>query len=95
MYTFLFFSFNIAGGMVRDKSSLAVSTVMPSSRARPAVGSQVTIQSEQEKQLRKMYRKEEKKMTKQVKDLQSVGVTDLATQLQLLGFDPRELKKER
>ncbi len=81
--------------MAKDKSSGVADTARPSSRSRPAVGSQVTIQSEQEKQLKKMYRKEEKKVAKQVRDLKSVGVTDRATQLQMLGYDPSELKKER
>ena len=90
MYTNMY---SPAGSMKGKHSSAG--TVRPSSHSRPAVGSQVTIQSQQERQLRKMYRKEEKKVAKQMKGLESVGVTDHATQLQLLGYDPAELMKER
>jgi len=88
----IFFNFSSAGSGKGRGSSLSAGTVCPRP---PAVGSQVTIQSELEKQLRKIHRKEEKKVARQMKGLESVGVTDHATQLQLLGFDPAELKKER
>lgn len=76
-------------------ASSAVGARLPPHHARPALGVQVTIQSEQEKQLKKYFRKEEKKMAKQMKELEAMGVEDHATQLQLLGFDPAELRKER
>ena len=66
-----------------------------SSQPRPALGSQIVIHSEQEKQLKKLARKEETKIAKQVKDLQAAGVEDHETQLQLLGYDPELLRRER
>jgi hypothetical protein len=68
------------------------SGVQPS---RPALGSQIIIQSAEEKQLKKVVRKEEKKMAKQVKDLEAAGVEDHETQLQLLGYDPQVLRRQR
>ena len=62
---------------------------------RPALGSQITIQSLQEKELKKTVRKEEKKVARQVKGLQAAGVEDHETQLRLLGYNPEELRKER
>ncbi len=59
---------------------------------RPALGSQIIIQSKQEKQLKKLVRKEEKKIAKQVK---AVGGGDHETQLQLLGYDPEVLRQVR
>ena len=49
-------------------------------------------QSEQEKQLRKQFKKEEEKLAK--KELQ-VASEDQATHLQALGFNPLDLRKER
>ena len=60
---------------------------------RPAYGSQVVIQSEQEKQLKKFFRKEEKRMAKQVRDM--APTEDHAAQLKRMGYDPVEMKKER
>ena len=60
---------------------------------RPAYGSQVVIQSEQEKQLKKFFRKEEKRMAKQVKDM--AATEDHATQLKRMGYNPIEMRKER
>ena len=83
------------------KPKAAVPSVVPAPGsssnvpARPALGSQITIQSEQEKQLKKFYMKQEKKMARQVKGLQAAGVDDHETQLQLLGYNPEELRKER
>ena len=49
-------------------------------------------QSEQEKQLRKQFKKKENKLVK--KELQ-VAYEDQATRLQALGFNPLDLRKER
>ena len=74
----------------------AVASSGPRSQVpRPAVGSQIIIQSAEEKQLKKLVRKEEKKIAKQVKDLEAAGVEDHETQLQLLGYDPLEMKRQR
>lgn len=73
------------------KSSVTHFSVQP----RPALGSQVIIQSEHEKRLKKNYRKEEKKIAKQEKDLKAAGVDDYETRLRLLGYNPDELRKER
>ena len=62
---------------------------------RPALGSQIIIQSAEEKQLKKLVRKEEKKIAKQVKDLEAAGVDDQETRLQLLGYDPEVLRRQR
>lgn len=56
---------------------------------KPAYGCQVTIQSEQEKQMMKMYRREEKRERKRGKgtddDFSDAGLT----------FDPREMRLQR
>lgn len=56
---------------------------------KPAYGCQVTIQSEQEKQMLKMYRREEKRERKRGK-----GTDDDATDAGLT-FDPREMRLQR
>ena len=67
------------------------SAMVPSAQpSRPAFGSQVTIQSEQEKQLKKFFRKEEKKLAKQAKEAQNIDPS--AAQYQ---FNPELLKRER
>ncbi len=71
------------------------SSAHSSMQTRPILGSQIVIQSEQEKQLKKSLRKEEKRIAKQVKDLQAAGVEDHETQLQILGYNPDELRRER
>ena len=73
----------------------SLTSVAPSGHVRPAISSQVTIQSEEEKKLIKRNRKEERKIAKQVKALQSFGVEDHEAQVDLLGFNPEELRKER
>ncbi len=60
---------------------------------RPAYGSQVVIHSEHEKQLKKFFRKEEKRMTKQIKEMPADE--DHVSQLRKFGYDPVELRKER
>lgn len=74
---------------------LSSSSNYSSAQARPALSSQIIIQSEQEKQLKKSIRKEEKRIAKQVKDLQAAGVEDHETRLQILGYNPEELRRER
>lgn len=74
---------------------MASSGTRSSVQARPALGSQITIQSEHEKQLKKQARKEEKKVAKLVKGLEAAGVEDHETRLQLLGYDPEVLRRER
>ena len=51
-------------------------------------GCQVTIQTESEKKLSKLYRKEEKKMAKRQEDEQE-------EYYKALGFDPQELRAQR
>lgn len=57
---------------------------------KPTYGCQVTIQSEQEKQMLKMYRREEKKERKRFKGGDEGDSTDA-----LLTFDPREMRAQR
>ena len=53
----------------------------------------VLLQSGEEKALRKLLRKEEKKLARGRKE--GAGGDDHATQLKALGFDPGELRKQR
>uniref|UniRef100_A0A672FSE4 Activating signal cointegrator 1 complex subunit 3 n=1 Tax=Salarias fasciatus TaxID=181472 RepID=A0A672FSE4_SALFA len=57
---------------------------------KPAYGCQVTIQSEQEKQMMKMYRREEKKERKRGKGVDEADSSDA-----VLTFDPREMRAQR
>lgn len=57
---------------------------------KPAYGCQVTIQSEQEKQMMKMYRREEKRERKRGKGADDGDATDAA-----MAFDPREMRALR
>lgn len=57
---------------------------------KPAYGCQVTIQSEQEKQMMKMYRREEKKEKKRAKGGDDADSSDAG-----LTFDPREMRTQR
>lgn len=57
--------------------------------AKPTYGCQVTIQSEQEKQMMKMYRREEKRERKRGK-----GTDDDSSEAGLT-FDPREMRLQR
>lgn len=57
---------------------------------KPTYGCQVTIQSEQEKQMLKMYRREEKKERKRFKGGDEGDSTDA-----LLTYDPREMRAQR
>ncbi|XP_013879087.1 activating signal cointegrator 1 complex subunit 3 [Austrofundulus limnaeus] len=57
---------------------------------KPAYGCQVTIQSEKEKQMMKMYRREEKKEKKRVKGTDDADNSDAA-----MTFDPREMRAHR
>ncbi|XP_053736130.1 activating signal cointegrator 1 complex subunit 3 isoform X1 [Synchiropus splendidus] len=58
--------------------------------SKPAFGCQVTILSEQEKQLLKMYRREEKREKKKGK-----GADEIDAAEGLLVFDPREMRTQR
>lgn len=58
--------------------------------AKPTYGCQVTIQSEQEKQMMKMQRREEKKDRKKGKGAEEGDSSDAA-----LAFDPREMRALR
>ena len=87
---------DLTGDAVRGKGlPSGVGGMHASAHVRPAPCSQVVIQSQQEKDLKKFYRKEEKKMTRHMKGLEAVGVVNHAAQLQLMGYDPTELRKER
>ncbi|XP_030580581.1 activating signal cointegrator 1 complex subunit 3 [Archocentrus centrarchus] len=57
---------------------------------KPTYGCQVTIHSEQEKQMMKMYRREEKKERKRAKGADEGDSTDA-----LMTFDPREMRAQR
>uniref|UniRef100_A0A4W6ERU2 Activating signal cointegrator 1 complex subunit 3 n=1 Tax=Lates calcarifer TaxID=8187 RepID=A0A4W6ERU2_LATCA len=56
----------------------------------PIYGCQVTIQSEQEKQMMKMYRREEKKERKRGKGTDDSDASDA-----VMTFDPREMRAQR
>ncbi|TMS11043.1 Activating signal cointegrator 1 complex subunit 3 [Larimichthys crocea] len=58
--------------------------------AKPAYGCQVTIHSEQEKQMMKMYRREEKRERKRGK-----GIDDGESSDAVMPFDPREMRAQR
>ncbi|XP_028280593.1 activating signal cointegrator 1 complex subunit 3 [Parambassis ranga] len=58
---------------------------------KPVYGCQVTIQSEQEKQMMKMYRREEKKERKRGKGGDDGGDSSDA----VINFDPREMRAQR
>lgn len=57
---------------------------------KPVYGCQVTIQSEQEKQMLKMYRREEKRERKRGKGTDDGDASDA-----FLNFDPREMRAQR
>lgn len=57
---------------------------------KPTYGCQVTIHSEQEKQMMKMYRREEKRERKRGK-----GTDDSDTSDAVMHFDPREMRAQR
>uniref|UniRef100_A0A4W6ERX7 Activating signal cointegrator 1 complex subunit 3 n=1 Tax=Lates calcarifer TaxID=8187 RepID=A0A4W6ERX7_LATCA len=57
---------------------------------KPIYGCQVTIQSEQEKQMMKMYRREEKKERKRGKGTDDSDASDA-----VMTFDPREMRAQR
>lgn len=57
---------------------------------KPTYGCQVTIQSEQEKQMMKMYRREEKRERKRGK-----GTDDNDSSDAVMPFDPREMRHQR
>ncbi|KAF7647613.1 hypothetical protein LDENG_00169770 [Lucifuga dentata] len=56
----------------------------------PTYGCQVTIQSEQERQMMKMYRREEKKEKRKGKGTDDTDCSDMA-----LYFDPKEMRAQR
>lgn len=58
--------------------------------AKPAYGCQVTIQSELEKQMMKLHRREEKKERKKGKGADEGDASDA-----VLNFDPREMRALR
>ncbi|XP_019946883.1 activating signal cointegrator 1 complex subunit 3 [Paralichthys olivaceus] len=58
--------------------------------SKPIYGCQVTIQSEQEKQMMKMYRREEKKERKRGKGTDDGDISDA-----FMTFDPREMRAHR
>lgn len=59
---------------------------------KPNYGCQVTIQSEQEKQLMKLYRREEKRIARREK---KAGEDGEVSGEGLLSFDPKELRIHR
>ncbi|CAN9514188.1 unnamed protein product [Ophioblennius macclurei] len=73
-----------------DRYPAEVSWKVSGEVTKPAYGCQVTIQSEQEKQMMKMYRREEKKERKRGK-----GADDGDSSDAVLTFDPREMRAQR
>uniref|UniRef100_H3CHL6 Activating signal cointegrator 1 complex subunit 3 n=1 Tax=Tetraodon nigroviridis TaxID=99883 RepID=H3CHL6_TETNG len=78
-----------------DRSSYPAELCDPCGRAsgdvaKPTYGCQVTIQSEQERQMMKMYRREEKKERKRGKGADEGDCWDA-----VLAFDPREMRALR
>lgn len=67
-------------------------TALAGETGRPNYGCQVTVQSEQEKQLMKQYRREEKRNAKREKRVGEDG--EIAGE-GLIGFDPKELRMQR
>ncbi|KAM9426396.1 activating signal cointegrator 1 complex subunit 3 [Pholidichthys leucotaenia] len=67
-----------------------VSRRVGSEMTKPSYGCQVTIQSEQEKQMMKMFRREEKKERKRGK-----GCDDTDSSDAMMSFDPREMRAQR
>ncbi|KAM4772205.1 activating signal cointegrator 1 complex subunit 3 [Rhinophrynus dorsalis] len=65
---------------------------MTGENTKPNYGCQVTVQSEQEKQLMKQYRREEKRNAKREKRVGEDG--DIFGE-GLMGFDPKELRMQR
>ena len=59
--------------------------------ARPTIGSQVVIQSEQEKQLKKIHRREDRRLARQ----QAKGEGPQQSEDHLMDFDPEYLRKVR
>ena len=59
----------------------------PQEPSRPTYGCQVTIQTESEKKLSKLYRKEEKKMAKKQEEEEEY--------YKALGFNPQQLRAQR
>ncbi|XP_068602904.1 activating signal cointegrator 1 complex subunit 3 [Brachionichthys hirsutus] len=57
---------------------------------KPAFGCQVTVHSEQEKQVMKLYRREEKRERKRVKGADDGDSSDV-----VMAFDPREMRAQR
>ncbi|XP_061919735.1 activating signal cointegrator 1 complex subunit 3 [Entelurus aequoreus] len=58
--------------------------------SRPTYGCQVTVQSEQEKQLMKIFRREDKRERKKGKGTDDVECSDA-----IMNFDPREMRAQR
>jgi len=61
----------------------------------PTYGCQVTIQSKQEKQLQKMFHKEDKKMMKKDKGAKNIDDIDKESYLAAKGFVPELMRQER
>uniref|UniRef100_G3PM43 Activating signal cointegrator 1 complex subunit 3 n=1 Tax=Gasterosteus aculeatus aculeatus TaxID=481459 RepID=G3PM43_GASAC len=78
--------------MPTDRTSLPadMSRLVSGEVTKPTYGCQVTIQSEQEKQMMKLYRREEKRERKRGKGIDDGDSSDAA-----LTFDPREMRTQR
>lgn len=63
---------------------------MSAEGSKPTYGCQVIIQSEQEKQLMKTFRREEKRERKRGK-----GADDMDSSDAMMNFDPREMRAQR
>lgn len=61
----------------------------------PVYGCQVTIQSQQERQLQKMFYKEDKKMMKKDKGVKHLEDLDKESYLAARGFVPEMMQQER
>ncbi|XP_058504063.1 activating signal cointegrator 1 complex subunit 3 [Solea solea] len=73
-----------------DRLGLPPDFSQKAEQTKPIYGCQVTIQSEQEKQMMKMYRREEKKERKRGK-----GADDGDSSDAVMTFDPREMRTHR
>jgi len=81
-----------SGGHRKGKMGHRVMKTVPK---QPTYGCQVTIQSQQERQLQKMFHKEDKKMMKKDKGAKHIDDLDKESYLAAKGFVPELMRQER
>lgn len=81
-----------SGGHRKGKMGHRVTKAVPK---QPNYGCQVTIQSQQERQLQKMFHKEDKKMMKKDKGAKYIDDLDKESYLAAKGFVPELMRQER